>query len=286
MTRAFRFGVVILAVGDRSEWIAKSRRAEELGYDVILVADHLGRPAPFPSLSLTAEHTSRPRLGTLVLNTGFWNPVVLARDVHTLNTYSQGRLELGLGAGYVRWEFEEAGLGWPSMSERLARLTDTIHTIRAAGEKLGQSVPILIGGNGNRVLRLAAEHADTVAFAGMKVVQELTPPLTFIGADELDDRVAFVREAAAGRDYESSLLIQNVVVTDDRRSGVDRIRGRYTLDVSTDFLLDVPALLTGTPEEIVAQVHALRDRFGITYVTVLDSSLEAFGQIIPLLKTS
>nr|CEL16630.1 putative Rif11 homolog [Kibdelosporangium sp. MJ126-NF4] len=271
-------------VGDRPEWIAKSRRAEQLGYDVILVPDHLGMPAPFPTLSLIAEHTTRPRLGTFVLNAGFWNPVLLARDALTLNTYSQGRLELGLGAGYVREEFEEAGLDWPSAGERVTHLIDTVHKIRAESEKLGQSLPIVVGGHGDRVLRLAAEHADTVAFAGLKAVPSGNSPLTFITADELDERVTFVREAAAGRDYESNLLISNVVVTDDRRGTIDALRQDFGLDVSTDFLMEVPGWLVGTHEEIAEQVRTLRERFGITYVTVLEPAIEAFGPVIQLLR--
>ncbi|MFC0106591.1 TIGR03621 family F420-dependent LLM class oxidoreductase [Kibdelosporangium aridum] len=284
MTRAFRFGVNMTAVGDRAEWIAKSRRAEELGYDVILMPDHLSMAAPFPSLMLTAAVTTRPRLGTFVLNAGFWNPTLLARDAFAVNTYTDGRLELGLGAGYVREEFEEAGLGWPSAGERVTHLIDTVHKIRTAAEKLGQSLPIMVGGNGDRVLRLAAEQADIVAFAGLKAVPDATPPLEFLTADELDERVEFVQDAAGGRDYESNLLIQNVVVTEDRRGTVDALRQRFGLAESTDFLLEVPAVLAGTYEEIAEQLRAQRDRFGISYITVLEPGFEAFGPIIPMLR--
>ncbi|RSM91857.1 TIGR03621 family F420-dependent LLM class oxidoreductase [Kibdelosporangium aridum] len=284
MTRAFRFGVNMTAVGDRAEWIAKSRRAEELGYDVILMPDHLSMAAPFPSLMLSAAVTTRPRLGTFVLNAGFWNPTLLARDAFAVNTYTDGRFELGLGAGYVREEFEAAGLGWPSAGERVTHLVDTVHKILAAAEEVGQSLPIMVGGNGDRVLRLAAEHGDIVAFAGLKAVPDTTPPLEFITSEELDERVEFVRAAADGRDYESNLLIQSVVVTDDRRGAAQEQIRRFGLDVSADFLLDVPALLVGTYEEIAEQLRAQRDRFGISYFTVLEPSFEAFGPVIPMLR--
>src|SRR6476620_45517 len=92
--RPFRFGVNLLAPAPLDEWRAKCRRAEELGYDVILVPDHLGMPAPFPALVAAAEATERPRLGTFVLNAGFWNPTLLAREVATTDTLTGGRLEL------------------------------------------------------------------------------------------------------------------------------------------------------------------------------------------------
>ncbi|MFF3146594.1 LLM class flavin-dependent oxidoreductase, partial [Streptomyces sp. NPDC057927] len=111
-SRPFRFGVNLLAPAPLDEWRAKCRRAEELGYDVILVPDHLGMPAPFPSLVAAAEATERPRLGTFVLNAGFWNPTLLAREVATTDTLTGGRLELGLGTGYIRAEHDTAGLPW------------------------------------------------------------------------------------------------------------------------------------------------------------------------------
>lgn len=109
-SRLFRFGVNLLAPAPLDEWRAKCRRAEELGYDVILVPDHLGMPAPFPSLVAAAEVTERPRLGTFVLNAGFWNPTLLAREVATTDTLTGGRLELGLGTGYIPAEHDTAGL--------------------------------------------------------------------------------------------------------------------------------------------------------------------------------
>lgn len=108
--RPFRFGVNLLSPAPADAWRAKCRRAEELGYDVILVPDHLGMPAPFPSLVAAAAATARPRLGTFVLNSGFWNPTLLAREVAGTDALTGGRLELGLGTGYIRAEHDAAGL--------------------------------------------------------------------------------------------------------------------------------------------------------------------------------
>jgi probable F420-dependent oxidoreductase len=278
MTRAFRFGVNMTSAGLRSEWIAKCQRAEELGYDVILVPDHLGMGAPFPSLMLAASVTSRPQLDTNVLNAGFFNPVLLARDVLAVNTFTEGRFELGLGAGYVQAEFEEAGLGWPSAAERVSHLERTVAAIM---EKEWE-IPLLIGGNGDRVLHLAAQYAHTVAFVGLKIVPG-EPRMVFLQPDELAERVEFVRAAAGDRSYESNLLIQGVVLTDDRPAKAAELREQYSMDLTVEQILELPTLLLGQPEEIAEQLRAQRDRFGFTYYCVIETSMEEFAPVIPLL---
>src|SRR3954471_19994428 len=114
MPRPFRFAVNLTAAATDEDWRAKCRQAEELGYDVILVPDHLGKVAPFPALVAAAQVTERPRLGTFVLNAGFWNPTLLAREVATVDALTGGRLELGLGTGYVQAEHDQAGLPFGS----------------------------------------------------------------------------------------------------------------------------------------------------------------------------
>jgi probable F420-dependent oxidoreductase len=269
----FRFGVNMVAVGDRAEWTAKCQQAEALGYDVILVPDHLGMPAPFPSLMLAAAATSRVRLGTFVLNAAFYNPAVLARDVAAVAEYTGGRLELGLGTGYARAEFEEAGLGWPSASARVDHLERTVAALAET------SVPLLIGGNGDRVLRLAATHADVVAFAGVKPSRE-DGKLSAVAAAELDSRVSLVRSVAGDRQYESNILVQMVVITDDRRAVAESLRAQYGVDE----LLSWPNFLAGQPAEIAAQLLAHRERFGFSYITVLEPALTDFAPVIKLLK--
>jgi probable F420-dependent oxidoreductase len=278
MTRAFRFGVNMTSVGSRSEWIAKCQRAEELGYDVILVPDHLGMGAPFPSVMLTASVTTRPQLGTFVLNAGFCNPVLLARDVSAVHAYTEGRFELGLGAGYVRAEFEEAGLGWPPAGERVSHLERTVAAILAGQPEM----PLLIGGNGDRVLRLAAKHAHTVAFAGLKAVPG-EPPLAFLQAHEVLERVEFVHAEAGMRSYESNLLVQSVVPTEDRAAKAAELREMYKTDLTVEQILELPALLLGTPEEIAGQLRAQRDKFGFTYYVVLEPSMEDFAPVMKIL---
>lgn len=129
MPRPFRFAVNLTAAATDEDWRAKCRQAEELGYDVILVPDHLGKVAPFPALVAAAQVTERPRLGTFVLNAGFWNPALLAREVATVDALTGGRLELGLGTGYVQSEHDQAGLPFGSAGERVDHLRRTVEEL-------------------------------------------------------------------------------------------------------------------------------------------------------------
>ncbi|MET9968648.1 LLM class F420-dependent oxidoreductase [Streptomyces sp. NPDC006356] len=298
--RPFRFGVNLMTSAPADEWRAKCRRAEELGYDVILVPDHLGMPAPFPALVAAAEATQRPRLGTFVLNAGFWNPALLAREVATTDALTGGRLELGLGTGYVKAEHDTAGLPWLSPGERVDHLHRTIeelYRLLASEENQPQPVqkprvPLLVGGNGDRVLRLTAEHADIAAFTGARSVRgDSTGKLEVMLAGELDERVGLYRElaAAAGREEpefgsaELNLLIQFVLDTDDREAAVQPLMERVPY-LTPDQVLELPIGLIGTVEEMTAQVLAQRERYGFTYLTVLEPSMEAFVPVMSRLR--
>lgn len=292
MPRPFRFGVNLLSPTSGGEWRAKCRRAEQLGYDVILVPDHLGMPAPFPSLVAAAEATERPRLGTFVLNAGFWNPTLLAREVATTDALTGGRLELGLGTGYVAAEHEKAGLPWGSPGERVDHL---LRTVQELDRLLGSDdlpvprpaqrprVPLLIGANGDRMLRLTAEHADIAAFTGARTVEGgKLEPLT---AEELDERVGRYQEFAAGRKEpaELNLLVQIVELTEDRAAAVRPWLGHLP-NLSEEQVLQLPLVLVGTLEEIVAQVLAQRERYGFSYLTVLEPNMEAFAKVVEALR--
>ncbi|GAA2441592.1 LLM class F420-dependent oxidoreductase [Streptomyces glaucus] len=294
MPRPFRFGVNLTVPAPAREWRAKCRRAEELGYDVILVPDHLGMVAPFPALVAAAEATERPRLGTFVLNAGFWNPALLAREVATTDALTGGRLELGLGTGYVPAEHETAGLPFGSPRERVDRLRHTVEELDrllASEEHLPRPaqrprVPLLIGGNGDRMLRLTAEHADIAAFTGARSVPgSASGQLAPITAEELDERVARYRRLAAGRaePAELNLLLQIVVVTEDREAAV-RPFLELVPHLTLEQVLDLPIVLVGTREQITAQLLELRERYGFSYLTVLEPCMEVFAPVIEALR--
>jgi probable F420-dependent oxidoreductase len=179
--RAFRFSYNIFGLGSRNDLVDSCRRAERLGYDTVFAADHLGVAAPFPVLVAAAAATERLRVGTLVLNAPFWNPALLSREIVTADILTGGRLEVGLGAGHMKWEFDEAGIAWEPFGARAESLLTTIDRLRLlfadAGyeqqsglrEAFGVAVlrptqrvgfggfgpPLNVGGTGDRILRIA-----------------------------------------------------------------------------------------------------------------------------------
>ncbi|MGI5472578.1 LLM class F420-dependent oxidoreductase [Streptomyces sp. CA-132043] len=294
MTRPFRFGVNTLAIASADEWRKKCRQAESIGYDVLLVPDHLGMPAPFPALVAAAEATERPRVGTFVLNTGFWNPALLAREVATTDALTGGRLELGLGTGYVKAEHESAGLPWGGPGQRvghLARTIEELDRLLADPEHVPHAVqtprpPLLIGGNGPRMMRLTARHAEIAAFqGGRQAPGKPEGTLELATAEELDATVAGYREAAADRAVpaELNMLIQRVVITNDRRATA-REFAAYFENLDEDQVLDAPTLLFGTVRQLADQLRERRERYGFSYITVLDAALETFAPVVEELR--
>lgn len=309
----FRFSHNIFGIASRERLIERCRRSENAGYDAVYAADHLGTASPFPLLVAVAAATERLRVGTLVLNVGFWNPALLAREVATADVLTDGRLELGLGAGHMKWEFDEAGIAWSPYDDRVDRLAATVDALHqqfrregypeqaALHEEFGMPVlrplqrigfdgagpPLLVGGTGERVLDLAARKADTVGVAGA-VQLPGRPPGTFriATAAETDARVRVARDRTAGRaaEPEWQILVQAVVVTDDRASAAAELARRFGGIMAADELLDTPFVLLGTVEEIAGQVRAHRERFGFTHYTVHAPFADAFAPVIRHLR--
>ncbi|GAB3480495.1 LLM class F420-dependent oxidoreductase [Amycolatopsis cihanbeyliensis] len=290
--RPFRFGVTMLAPAARAEWVDKCRKAEELGYDVLGVADHLGMPPPFPSLVLAAEVTERVRLCTYVLNAGFYNPALLAREVAGTDQFVGGRLELGIGAGYVRSEFESAGLPFPGGGARVGHLERTVTALRgmfAAEEHRPRPArpsgpPLMIAGQGDRVLRLAARHADVIGFSGTVAGNDVAPPV-FAPAEVVAERTEFARAALGERaaEVEFNIIVFRVVPGRDRREALERLSADMP-NLSMRQLEEVPTALAGTPEQMAEQLRAARERFGFSYLTVLEPSMTDFAPVIELLR--
>jgi len=288
----FKFGISLRGTGTRDEWITKCRRAEELGYDVITVPDHLGtgRFAPFPVLAMAAAVTERPRLGTLVSNVPFYNLALFAREASTTAALAGGRLDLGLGAGHMKSEFDEAGLPWRGASARIGYLGGSIDYLRSHFASEGiEFPPLLIAGNSDGVLGLAAEHADIVGFAGLRQAPGETPG-TFIldNASTMDERASYFRSRLGAREVEYNMLVQRVVVTDDRRAAAEAWHEETERRAarSVDELLSAPQLLFGTVDQIAAQLEDRRERYGFSYVTVFEPMLETFAPVLRELKDS
>ncbi|WP_433761773.1 TIGR03621 family F420-dependent LLM class oxidoreductase [Nocardia sp. CA-135398] len=290
--RDFRFGVTLLAPTSRADWIQKCRRAEELGYDVVGVADHLTMPAPFPAMMLAAEATERVRLATLVLNAPFYNPTLLAREAATADQFTDGRVELGLGAGYVREEFETAGITFESAGKRVEQLAATAATLRRSfadpeyQPRPAQSSgpPLAIAGWGDRLLRVAADYADIVGLTGAAPAYN-GGPLRFVGLAAVAERMTYLRELLGSRaeDVELNILLQRVVPPDERSAALE-MYGQYLPADVADRPEELPTLLFGTPKEMARRLEERRERFGFSYITVLENSMEQMGPVIELLR--
>jgi probable F420-dependent oxidoreductase len=269
MVKDFRFGVGLTAARRRSTLEDTARRAEDMGYDVLHMADHLYTTAPFPMLTAVAMATKRLHIGTFVLNAGFYRPALLARDVTSLRDLSGGRFELGLGAGYVKEEFEQAELPFPTPGQR-------VDWLRHVTEHLNEhvpDVPILIAGNGDRVLTLAAQRAHIIGLTG-------GAPAT-AEADPLADRIAFVRDAAGDRFDELELNISVTAMPMDDSGVPDlSITRRFLPHLSDEELLRAPSVLSGSAKEIADTLRGYRDTYGVSYITVQQLHAEPFSKVI------
>lgn len=273
MTKDFRFGVGLRVAKSQSSVQEAARRAEGLGFDVLQVPDHLGAPAPFPTLMSAAQGTTTIQVGTFVLNACFYKPALLARDVAAMNDLSGGRFMLGLGAGYVREEFEAAELPFPSAGRRIEYLEHVTAYIRANLPE----VPILIAGNGDKLLTVAARHADIIGLTGGQPVSDAHDPLA--------ERVAFVRSAAGDRSDQLEWNLAITAVPTDG-SGVPNLSmtRRFSPDLSDEQLLALPGVLTGSPGDIADTLRRYRETYGLTYVTVQDAHAESFAKVIAELR--
>jgi probable F420-dependent oxidoreductase len=305
--RDFRFSVNVFGIPSREALQERCRRVESAGFHTIFVPDHLGAPAPFPVLQAAADATEHLRVGTLVLNAPFWNPALLARDAASLDILSGGRLELGLGSGHMKWEFDAAGIPWEPFGARARRLEETITELRrfftsdlaalpggrspVPVQRIGfdgSGPPLIVGGTGDRVLSVAARYADIIGVAGVYQVPG-KPPGTFrLGtAAEADERVRFVREQAGERadEVEWHVLVQTVIQTDDRRAAAADLLSRFGNEMTVEEALETPFLLIGTHAQMAEQLRASRERYGFSYVTVHEPYYEAFEPVVELMRT-
>jgi probable F420-dependent oxidoreductase len=275
----FRFGASLTNVRSRSAWRDRVREVEDLGYDVLQVADHLGMAAPFPALVAAAEVTGI-RLGTYVLNASILSPAYLARDVADVHRLTDGRLELGLGTGYVPAEFEAVGLQMGTGGERLRRLEATLGATREllAAEADKPVPPIMLSGAGERMIRFAAREADIFSFSIMAGVTAGLAP-----EDALARRIQVLREAAGDRfdDIELNLFVAAVGQSTEQ---ADLAIIRQAIGLDDAHLTQLPGVLVGSPRAIADRLQRYREEFGISYISVLEPHMTAFAEVIKHLR--
>lgn len=321
MARPFRFAVQSFSAASAREWRERARKVEALGYSALHLADHILGPGPaiastnhpvqelaaVPAIMMAAEATTRLRVGCRVFCVDYRAPAMLAKEAATLDLLSDGRLELGLGAGWLRAEYEATGIRFDPAPVRIARLAETTRALKAlfAGDEVafdGNDVrlhgfagrpipvqkphpPIMIGGGGRRVLELAAREADVVSFnfnnrsgvIGVDGVKTST-------ADETARKVGWVR-AAAGARFDALELEIGAYFTfvGEAAAGIaSGMAGAFGL--TPDEMRRHPHGLFGAVDAIVDELERRRAAYGISYVTVPDSAFEAFAPVVAKLS--
>lgn len=305
LERPFRFGVQSSELRPPADWADQARRAEALGYDVLVMPDHFADQfAIGPALALAAEATTALRIGTFVLQNDLRHPVMVAQEAATLDLLSNGRFELGLGAG-GSWmpDYEQTGISFDPPGIRVGRLAESLHVIKGlfAEDPLtfaGQHFviteldghprpvqmphpPILVGGGGPRMLSLAAREANIVS---------ILPTLRRAGGQFQEDQYSgaavasqlqVLRQAAGERfaELELNVLLQRLVVTDHARQACENLSREWT-PLTPEEVRETPYLLVGTVDEIIETLLSRRERWGISYVVVFERDMDAFAPVV------
>lgn len=304
MARPFRFAVQATGAESGRAWRDWCRKAEDLGYSAVAVPDHFGDQwAPVVALTAAADATERLRLLTGVLDNDFRHPVVLAREAATLDLVSEGRLELGIGAGWLPTDYETSGIPFDRPGVRIDRLAEALEVMKALwtdgactfsgrhyqvrgaqGAPTPYTLPhppILIGGGGRRVLTLAARHADIVGFNTNLASGEVGVAAAAAASPErFLERVAWVREAAGERFDDLELHCQTFLcqILPNRRQMAEAAAPLFGLD--PDEALEVPLVLAGTVEEVCDDLLRRREELGFTYWTVPGDVLDDFAPVV------
>ena len=300
----FRFGVQVSTAPDGAGWRGLARQIESLGYSSLLIPDHLGdQLGPFVALTVAAEATTDLRVGTLVLDNDYRHPHVMAKEAATLDLLSEGRLELGIGAGWMLTDYNESGIPYDPPGVRVDRLAEAIVILKALWadgkcthegthyqlhDAHGLPRPhrpagptLAIGGGSPRVLALAAREADIVGVNPNLRAGAIGPE---VAADVLgprfDEKVSWVRAAAGTRidDIELQCLTFVVQVGPDRDEAVRNLAPMFGL--SPEDAADVPIALVGTVDQICETLEQRRERWGFTYWVVHEAEMEALAPVV------
>lgn len=305
--RRFRFGIQLSTAAAGADWAALARQAEDLGYDTLFMPDHFGdQLAPVPALMAAADATTELKVGALVFDNDYKHPVVLAKELATIDVLSGGRLEVGIGAGWMQSDYDQSGIPMERPGVRVSRMEEGIAVIKGCfapgpfsyeGEhytitgydglpKPVQSPPpFLIGGGAKRVLSIAAREAQIVGINPSIHSGRADAAAAQNGAsDETDKKLSWVKEAAgdAYADLEINLLQFAGIVTDDRKGTAEMMAPLFGLPA--DELDSYPHACIGSIDEIAESLQARRERWDASYIVFQGDTMEAMGPVIAKLR--
>jgi len=302
--RPFRFGVQEHGTTSARAWREKARQIESLGYSALYLPDHFGdQPGPIAALMAAADATTTLRVGSLVFDNDYRHPVVLAKEAATLDLLSDGRFDLGLGAGWLASDYEQAGIPYDSAGTRIERLEEALVVIKGllAGGSFTFSgrhyqvkdmeggptpvqkphPPILLGGGGRKMLRLAARQADIVNVNYDLREGRVNRALVRTGlAGATDEKLGWIKDAAGDRleSLELSVTIFLANLTEDRESMAASVASGLRSEPSD--ILEMPHFLIGTVDQLVEDLIARRERFGMSFVIVPGDAAESLAPVV------
>ncbi len=303
-SRKFRFGVQAHLAPTGEDWAALARKVEGLGYSTLFIPDHFGEQlAPVPALMAAADATTDLHVGALVFDNDYKHPVVLAKEAATIDILSGGRLELGIGAGWMTTDYERSGIPLDPPKVRVDRMVEGIAVMKGmfadgAFSYQGEHYtiegldgmpkpvtrphpPILIGGGGKRVLSIAAREADIVGINPNLRSGEVGPDSAADAvASAFERKVEWVKEAAGARfdEIELNCLTFLTIVTDDRESMAERLAPVFSVPPAE--VLDIPHAFLGTVDQICEDLENRRARWGVSYFVVQSDGLDAMAPVV------
>jgi len=307
----FRFGVFAEGVRSREALLDTAPRAEDGGFATFLIRDHfIAEPfghqlAPLTALATVAAATRTLRIGSLVFANDYRHPVMLAKEVATLDVLSEGRFELGLGAGFSRAEYEQAGIAFDPPPVRVERLSEALHVVKGlfsdapftfAGTYYSVSSlngfpkplqrphpPILVGAASSRMLSIAARHADIVGLQTVSTTRGVVAQDSKVrSANAVSEKIEQIRQVAGARfeDIELS-TVASVIMTDHRREAAERFaRDRGWGDIVADEVLEMPSVFIGTVDHMVDEMQGRRERYGISYYVFFDHLMDSVAPLV------
>lgn len=305
--RRFRFGIQLSTAPSGAEWAALARRAEDLGYSTLFMPDHFGdQLAPVPALMAAADATTELKLGALVFDNDYKHPVVLAKELATVDRLSGGRVEVGLGAGWMASDYEQSGISMDPAGVRVSRMEEGIAVLKGcfgAGpfsyegdhyritsydglpKPLQDPPPLLIGGGARRVLSIAAREADIVGINPSIHSGQVDAAAAQDGASaQTDKKLAWVKEAAGDRydDIEINLLQFAGIVTDDREGTAEMMAPLFGLP--PEELGVYPHACIGSVEQICDDLRARRERWDASYIVFQGDTMEPMAPVVAALR--
>jgi probable F420-dependent oxidoreductase len=304
MVRPFRFGVQTKSAGSRSEWVELARKIEDRGYSTLTMPDHFDdQLAPSVALMAAADATEVLRIGALVWCNDYRHPVVFAKEAATLDLLSEGRLEVGIGAGWMTTDYEQAGMQHDSAGTRIERMTEAVDVLKGlfgegpfsyAGshytiDNLDSSPkphqtphpPFLVGGGGPRMLRTAGRIADIVG-VNPNMASGVIDADTAADAtpERYAEKVGWVRQGAGDRFDDIELQVRTFIVhvTDDRQATAESLAA--AMNISVEDGLASPLAMIGNPAQIVDDLRERREKYGFSYIVVGAEEMDAFAPVV------